>query len=374
MNRSISRRNFLMGLGALGGMAALPSSLFASGNRTTFEFLVLGDSLVWGQGLEEEQKFYSLTKRWLADEVFAGTRTVNLNVKAHSGSTILLNEEETAALAPANRDALAAVHPEINVSFPSIKAQLDSAQNDYQIPANVDLVMLSGGIPEVGVANILNPFKSNEELRADIKLYCYEHMSALLAKTADAFPNATIAVIGYYPIITRYTPVKHIVNDVLELYNWPGWTKPLVNNRVKRLFWRRYRGKMIKRSQIWLEDSTWEFGRAVKAVNDAAGFEQAVLIEPPFTDANGYGAKETFLYKVGRRGRPADPMGEIRGKECRPELADLRRQTGLTYRTRFCELASIGHPTPQGSAAIAEAVKLAILPLLSKKYPRMLAD
>ncbi len=358
-----------MGLGALGGMAALPLSLFGGGNRTTFEFLVLGDSLIWGQGLKEEQKFYSLTKRWLADELFAGTRTVNLNVKAHSGSTIMLNEEETAALAKANRDALTAIHPEINVSFPSIKAQLDAAQDDYLVPENVDLVMLSGGIPEVGVAKIVNPFKSNDELRADIKLYCYEHMSSLLANTADAFPNAAIAVIGYYPIITRYTPMKAIVNDVLELYNWPGWTKPLVNNPVKRVFWRRYRGKMIERSQIWLEDSTWELGRAVKAVNDVAGIERAILIEPPFTDANGYGAKETLLYKVGRRGKPADPLGRIRAKECQPELADLRRQTGLTYRTKFCELASIGHPTQEGSAAIAKAIREKLKPLILNRKP-----
>lgn len=336
-----------------------------------FEFLVIGDSLVWGQGLEEDQKFYRMTKTWLRDEVFAGTRAVRLNILAHSGSTIELSRDEEKALASAERDPEEALHPEINVSFPDIRAQLAAAKRSYDDPNNVGLIMLSGGIPEVGVSNILNPFQSNEKLSADIKKYCYEHMHSLLGQAQKDFPNAKIVVIGYYPIITRYTPMKRIVNDILEVYNWPAWTKPLVNNPVKRILWRRFRGKMIKRSNIWFRESTIELQRAVDEANKNTTSGSAVLVVPPFDEKNAYGTKDSYLWMVAKRGAASDPLSETRGEECRPALSQLRRDTDLRYRTRLCELASIGHPNVQGSAVIADAVKRALSPLLAKEVSNL---
>jgi hypothetical protein len=337
--------------------------------QAAFEFLVVGDSLVWGQGLEEDQKFYRLTKAWLRDDVFGGERTVHLNVRAHSGSTILLDEVEAKALARADREKIGSIHPEINVSFPTIRKQLDAARHDYADPDKVDLVMLSGGVPEVGVSNILNPFQSDDKLRADIKLYCHDHMSSLLGETAKTFPGALIAVIGYYPIITRHTPVKRIVNDILELYNWPGWTKPLMNNPLNRVLWRRYRRKMIERSTIWLDDSTAELQNAVNELNAKTGRVTAVLIKPPFKNENGYGAKETYLWKVAKNGKAGDPMRLKRKEECRPTLDTLREETKLKYRTRVCELASIGHPNAAGAAAIAAQIRENLMPFLAEKFP-----
>lgn len=371
---NISRRDFLLGIGALAGAAVCSRPYFLFGNvneLAPFEFLVLGDSLVWGQGLQEEQKFYRLTKTWLRDEVFAGRRSINLNIFAHSGSTIQLDSREEKALLGAERDPNENLHPEINVSFPVINAQLAQARKAYERPEDVQLIMLSGGIPEVGVSNILNPFQDNEKLSEDIRKYCFGHMSPLLAETHDAFPNARIVVIGYYPIITKHTPMKRIVNDVLELYNWPGWTKPLLNNPAKRILWRRFRGKMIKRSRIWAEGSTAELGRAVDALNESTGSETAILVVPPFAEKNAYGTKDSYLFKVAKKGRAADPLREVRGEECRPALSELRRDTDLKYRTRVCELASIGHPNEKGSAAIADAVKHALLPLLAKEVSNL---
>ncbi|MBX3242899.1 MAG: hypothetical protein KF685_00335 [Acidobacteria bacterium] len=366
---NVSRRDFLLGISALSAAAiGRPSFLFGNVNaQSPFEFLVLGDSLVWGQGLEEDQKFYRLTKVWLRDEVFAGQRPVNLNILAHSGSTIQLSSKEQEALLGAERDPNKDLHPEINISFPVINAQLAKARQVYEKPEDVGLIMLSGGIPEVGVSNILNPFRDNIKLSEDISRYCFDHMSSLLTETHQAFPNAKIVVIGYYPIITKHTPMKRIVNDVLELYNWPGWTKPLMNNPMKRILWRRFRGKMIRRSKIWADGSTAELGRAVDVLNKNTGDETAILVVPPFSDTNAYGAKDSYLFKVAKKGFAADPMREVRSDECHPALSELRRDTNLKYRTRVCELASIGHPNEKGSAAIADAVKHALLPLLTKE-------
>src|SRR5688572_18987503 len=58
-----------------------------SGNRP-IEVLAIGDSVVWGQGLKDANKFSVLVKTWLESRV-AG-RIVNLHyADAHSGATIL---------------------------------------------------------------------------------------------------------------------------------------------------------------------------------------------------------------------------------------------------------------------------------------------
>ena len=130
------------------------------------------------------------------------------------------------------------------------RTQIDLARREYENPDAVNLIMLSGGVADITVSEILDPFKSNQKLREDITRYCYEGMLGLLEHAAENFPNAMIAVLGYYPIITSHTPMKKIVNDVLEIYNFPRWTKPLINTPLKRQFFKIYRKKMINRSRV----------------------------------------------------------------------------------------------------------------------------
>ncbi len=82
-----------------------------------FDFLVVGDSLIWGQGLEEKDKFYALTKNWLENEFFGGRRRVALKMKAHSGATIFLHDDEAAALKKTGRTENTFFDPEVAVGF-----------------------------------------------------------------------------------------------------------------------------------------------------------------------------------------------------------------------------------------------------------------
>lgn len=367
---NFSRRDFLKAFGAFAGMAlaarnavSLPGWLSANESEA-FKFLVVGDSLVWGQGLQEEDKFYFLTKNWLKEEVFSGNRQVNLKVKAHSGARISLHEYEREALKNAGKDGTKFYYPEINVSFPSIKTQVDIARREYENPEAVNLIMLSGGVADITVSDILNPFKSDQKLREDVTKYCYEGMLELLRHAAQVFPNAMIAVLGYYPIITSHTPMKKIVNDILEIYNFPRWTKPLINTPLKRQFFKIYRKKMINRSRVWYEGSTAELQKAVEKLNSNYANRRAIFIESPFGEENGYGAKNTLLWKVAKEGKGADDLYAERKAECRETLDDLREKTQLKLRTRVCELASIGHPNVEGSKAFAGAIQNSLKPFL----------
>ena len=128
---------------------------------------------------------------------------------------------------------------------------------------------------------------------------------------------------------------------------------------------------MITRSQIWLEDSTRELQRAISETNTKTGRGSVMFVQPPFTAENAYGAKNSFLWKVAERGRAADPMRGARREACGPTLAVLREDTGLRYRTRVCELASIGHPNVQGAAAIAAEIRHTIGPRLAAKVSNL---
>ena len=355
-----SRRQFLAGLA--GTLAAMPVRGWAVPADERFEMLVVGDSLIWGQGLTEEQKSYKILRRHLENKV--NGVPVALKVLAHSGAALKLSREEHKALARTEIDR-EGFHPEINISFPTVMDQLDAAVMHYGNVDRVDLVLLSGGVPDIGVINILDPFKSTDDLRDKIRSEVGVRLREVIERTARSFPRAAIAVIGYYPIITRYTPMRTILNDVFEVFNWPGWTQRLVNNQVNRTWLRRYRRRMIERSEIWLNESTAILQSAIESVRPFAG-DRVVFVRPPFEARHGYGAPETFLWQVGDQGGE-DPRSADRRAVCGPQLDRLREATRLRYRTRVCELASIGHPNVEGAAAIAQALKQSVVPLLTRQ-------
>ena len=92
----ISRRNFIKLFGVSAAVLATGTGHAFSAflEADSFDLLVVGDSLIWGQGLDEKDKFYSLVTTWLGNDGLAGKQTVNLKVKAHSGSTLKLHADE----------------------------------------------------------------------------------------------------------------------------------------------------------------------------------------------------------------------------------------------------------------------------------------
>jgi len=346
-------------MGAFAGIAIAGRSAFSSNtvsDAAPFEFLVVGDSLIWGQGLREEQKFYHLTGEWLQREVFKNTREVRLKIKAHSGASINLRQYETDALLDAEIGADKFFHPEINLSFPSIRAQIDAARGEYENSQTVDLIMLTGGITDIRLSTILNPLKSNDELKSDIVKHCNEKMFELLEHAAREFPNALIAVGGYYPFISKYTPSSMIFDSLLELQDVPEPLKSLINNPLNRRLLRRYRKKMVERSMIWAENSTLEFKKAIERLNTKFDKPRAVFIESPITEETCIGTKNPLLFEI-KKGKTADARAAERKSVCKETLDELRKATNLKLRTRTCELATVGHPNAEGAKAIAEAIK-----------------
>jgi hypothetical protein len=256
-----------------------------------------------GGGLREEQKFYALTRDWLRTEVFAGSREVNLTVKAHSGATLTLHEAEARAFEKAGRDERQYYEPEVNVAFPSAKMQLDIASSEYVAEnSTVDLVMLSGGLADISTAGILNPFGDDDALRRDIEKYLSHSMYDVLQHSGRLFPNATIAVISYFPMLSPKTPAGKLFNATLESYNFPGLLKPAANNVVTRQFFKFIRKNAVKRSRIWFEESTLRMQEAVAKFNSEGG-ARAVFVKTPITEDTAFETPNSLLFRMGKKGR-----------------------------------------------------------------------
>jgi hypothetical protein len=351
------------------GGLAIPS-LAQAETTSPFRFLVVGDSLIWGQGLREDQKFYSLTRDWLQFTVFNNSREVDLKVKAHSGSTLTLHPSDAEGLKRAGRDESQYAHAEINIAFPSITKQIDLAAEEYAReavpPESVGLIMLSGGITDIGAKKVLDTSADDEELRRDIVRYCCDGMIGFLNHAAAAFPLARIAVIGYFPMISPQTPTGRLANAYLETRRLPDPLKPFINNPLLRPIFNGDKKRGIERSRIWSEESNRNFQLAVNAFNDAGARAPAVFIKSPLTEEHALETPKTMLFRM-RRGRTEDFLYAERKQVCKPELKALKAATGLKYSIRLCEIAAIGHPNVDGSRLYAGAIKTALRPLFRER-------
>lgn len=149
--------------------------------------LALGDSIVWGQGNRDVDKFVSRVGAWLG----APTPTS----LAHSGAVV----------SPAANDAAPAVWGEVPEGAPSIGAQLGQAVTLLE-PASVDVVLVDGGINDVSPYQvaIANPFDPNSEAK-------------LAARTNEIFSG----------------PVRALV-DAPKTWLWSGANDPLAPERLER--------------------------------------------------------------------------------------------------------------------------------------------
>lgn len=355
----------------LSGGTGLLARVFAAMDETRpFEFLVVGDSLIWGGGLREEHKFYTLTRNWLQTEIFAGKRPVNMKNKSHSGATLTLHPEEAAAMAKAGQDEGKYYPPEVNVSFPSAKKQIDMAAAEYGQAnlGSVDLIMISGGLTDISTAGILNPNGDNEQLKRDVEKYCQGSMLEVLRRAGEVFPNATIGVVGYFPILSPKTNSGRLFNGMLEAYGFPRLFKPLANNPLVRpILFKKMKKKAMVRSRIWIADSDLHLQAAVNKFNAESGKPRAVFIKGPVTEENCFETPNTLLSRMGKKGRVDDVLYDERKAQCNDALPELKKTTGIEYPLRFCEIASVGHPNIEGAKAYAESIKAVLRPILERK-------
>ena len=370
--KAYSRREFIKGLGtsavvllASRSILSLPKSFFGNDSET-FEMLVVGDSHISGQGLQEKNKFYYLVWQWLQTDVFGARRAVNLKVKAHSGSRIELHPDELEKMTAAGDDINKFYPREANLSSPSITVQIDAAQQEYERPEAVNLVMLSGGITDVLVANTVNPFVKEANVRELIHKYCNTSMRGLLEKTANAFPNAAIVVIGYFPIISTRSDMNKITRYLFKAVKFPHPLQFAFTNGLSKQFMKILRKKMARRSSLWITESNRETRAAITEVNAKFDRQRIIFVESPITEENCFGTKNSLLWDTDKDNFPGDERYAERKTMCPQVFEEVKFDHYGKLSVRMCELAAIGHPNVEGAKAFAEAIKIKLKPIVSE--------
>ena len=183
----------------------LPQNSNAGNSSRPLNMLVLGDSILWGQGLKPEHKSWYQVKAWL--ERTTGRKVVE-KIEAHSGTVVELASTD---------DRLSASNPEVNVALPTIHDQIDNALKFYTDASQVDLVLLSGCGNDVGVQNLLNA-SGTAEINNLTGEKCGAPMERLLRRITTSFPSAVVIVSGYYPFFSERSRNDFILKGLTKRF------------------------------------------------------------------------------------------------------------------------------------------------------------
>jgi lysophospholipase L1-like esterase len=319
--------------------------------------LVLGDSILWGQGLKAEHKTWYHVKLWL--EKNTGRRVVE-RIEAHSGAVI-----EGSSLA----DNLTSPNREVNVGLPTINDELDEAVRFYSDASQVDLVLVSGCGNDVGVQNLLNASNTGQvDEMTDAK--CGKPVENLLRRIANAFPAAQIIVAGYYPFFSADTRNDFVVKALARrFFN----TQP---NGAPRMNSREVFERLKVNSSQWHQTSNVKLAEAVRSINAELGRERVMFVKVAFPAAYSFAASKTHLWgfnrspfrmtllflSFGKIPLPSnDEVRKQRTASCNELYKDQQNETAEEKKERkalrlFCRYAALGHPNKKGAVLYANAI------------------
>jgi lysophospholipase L1-like esterase len=347
---------------------------------TPLHLLVIGDSIMWGQGLKEEEKFSARVKCWLQEKT---NREVRVHREAHSGAVITEGS--------VRQPAFASPSGEVNLTTPTINEQLDKAIQFYREDrSSPSLILMDGCINDVGVKNLLTAYTPLEDVRALVRKSCREDMYALMQRVRKSFPQAYVLVTGYYPIVSPLTADNAFIRLLVKN----------LNNRKKeapRLSDKEIRERLIAISNEWYKTSTASLVEAVAKTNAGTGPDPAtakvMFVEIQFGPEHVFAAPDTLLWNFifgstnlsGFRkvivlltfGTAAyktnDHVRDSRIRSCEEAFKkpkgikeDKDQEAARKDLFLICRYASLGHPNQMGALVYTEAIKGQLQFLLDK--------
>jgi lysophospholipase L1-like esterase len=337
-----------------------------------FNMLVLGDSILWGQGLKEQNKTWFLVKTWLQ----TNGQDVRERIEAHAGAMI--------GTPGAEMPKPLTVPGEIASPYPTLHDQIDNAVRSYVDPSHVDLVLVDGCINDVNARRFLNAGNTPEAIQALAQEKCGAPVEALLMRIASAFPNAHIIVSGYYPVFSDKTPRDFFMRALAKRFY-----AALVPNGPK-ISSREMLARLTIISAAWYAASNRTLGDAVARTNArlaARGTRQRVLFaRVAFEPEHAFSARKSqlwgfdasFLRKLlvvvtlGKVDlRTNDEVSSLRSSLCRDFYKSVPGESEDEKRLRqdrlmVCRLAAIAHPNRKGAVLYAEAIKEQVQTLIRK--------
>ncbi len=302
--------------------------------RDFFYVAIIGDSVVWGNGLEEQDKFTALAMRTIEHET---GRKVVWQRYAQSG----------AAIAPAPGDT--ACQWSCSGEVPTTNTSLTLQADLIQRPDLMNLILLGGCLVDVGLETILVPGVPEAQTTALTQRFCRDEMATLLRKVRGLAPQAYVVVTGYYPIIGPDS-------DAFALHVWGVILGSLAGSDDASLV-----AILAAQSAAFDTQARAALTGAAQEVNaDTGGAAKVAFADPGFGPDNATFAPQAWLWGLTSDAAflgntvldyelfPEDPLRNFRLSNCLG--GDVAADTVI------CIYDSVGHPNRRGAQAYAAAV------------------
>lgn len=280
--------------------------------------LVIGDSVVWGQGLAEAHKSAAIVARNVGAE---------MKMLAHAGAKIGIRDSYTVTM-PSG---------EVPCFFPTILQQMQRFAGDC---AEVKWILMNGGINDVEIQRVFNPMIPQYELELHTRNYCGRDMLALLQQVVATFPHAQVLVLGYYPVLSEQSQAEGI-EHLFSLVHGVRFA-PLFDPAV-------FRGEIVEHCVRFWKLSTGLMRGAVEHVNRNAGRTRAIFVDSGMDESNAAYAPQSLVWELDLE-RPGVALDEAAGER----QAACALVSAGTFQERQCLLSSAGHPNVAGAALLAE--------------------
>jgi len=319
-----------------------------------YRILALGDSVVWGLGLREQDKFVkkvatTLVQRRMVDN----TEIVSL---AHAGAVIGSGKTtryiEAKDSPPTYNDEKHYIFGEIGQRYPDIFTQLKIAQYEsgyrkyiceteaFNVHAHEehkesaderlsagwtpDLIIMDGGMNDLNPFSIMFPFNLSEfndlrnnrdvtrlldrfdrlstenNLRAMMERAFGNRLCRLLKRVVAAYPDAKVVVTGYFPVLTANSLRGMQAGSwALIIYLYMRMLSPSLTNAARAraliisflsLVGRR---KLIDRWQLFNAEHERLMRRSIDELNS----QNVFLAKPDWGPDNGIYAPDNWLFE-----------------------------------------------------------------------------
>ncbi|MGC2696380.1 MAG: hypothetical protein WA738_11380 [Candidatus Angelobacter sp.] len=286
--------------------------------------LVVGDSVVWGQGLADGHKSAAIVARHVDAE---------LTMLAHAGAKIGIRDSYTVTM-PSG---------EVPCFFPTILQQVEGFTGDC---AAVQWVLMNGGINDVEIQRVFNAMVPQYELELHTRNYCGRDMTTLLQKVVSRFPNALVLVLGYYPGLSQQSRPEGI-ERLFSLVHGVRFA-PLFDAAA-------FRNEIVEHCMRFWKLSTGLMRGAVEYVNREAGQMRAVFVDTGMVESNAAYAPQSLLWEIDLD-HPDQAPDEVALDRC----AACETVSAGLFQQQQCLLSSAGHPNVAGAALMAQQCILAL--------------
>ena len=261
-----------------------------------------------------------------------------MEMHAHSGAYLGISHSKN----------ITSIDPEIPVPSPLIVNQLNAVKD----PSNTDIVLMHGGVNDIGLATILSPRTSTKKSYDLIRSVCYADMCVILRKMIQVFskPSCRFVIGGYYPILSHDSCLiaRGELDPSLELLlKIQGIGLPSENDRAQ------FTNQMIIQAVQFWHESASAIQQAVNEVAAEANLgKRLVFVPAPMKESNALFATDPWLWGI-KGLKPEDEVASERERQC-----NIQYGPGLPR--DVCHFASVGHPNVKAAARFAKAIKLAL--------------